>query len=184
MDTPPSRPAYGWYIGTAIITIIAIGVAIYFAKRPTTAPRSSSAANVNAPQLQNTLNSMKETLESVKSQIQPPVEVFQIQRGTAYSTPRTEAANVCADYGARLATMSELTEAQKQGAQWCSSGWVSDNENGVYPMQQEISGCGTRGVNTFGPRGNVNCIGAKPRRVKDGDRIWDWNGVRYSQFGG
>lgn len=81
------------------------------------------------------------------------------------------AEQVCGSMGGRVATMEEVSEAQKAGAQWCATGIVSDNNYGtaVYPMQDVVKfGCGGPGLNTFVPesgKAGINCYGPKPDQV-------------------
>ena len=99
-------------------------------------------------------------------------EVFQV---SGYATPLSSAAAACATYGARVATTAELTAAQQQGADWCSSGWVADDTNAKYPMSVILPaygwGCGSVGINTWTPPSNlaaVNCFGKKPASGTEG----------------
>ena len=88
-----------------------------------------------------------------------------------------EAKAVCAAHGARLATLQEMIDAYKGGANWCSYGW-SDGQLALYPTQKEFwaklqmdsknaKQCGEPGLNggyfqnadfKFG----ANCYGDKP----------------------
>jgi hypothetical protein len=88
-----------------------------------------------------------------------------------------EAKAVCAAHGARLATIEEMIDAYKRGANWCSYGW-SDGQLALYPTQKEYwaklqmdknrrKQCGEPGLNggyfhnadfKFG----ANCFGPKP----------------------
>ena len=88
-----------------------------------------------------------------------------------------EAKAVCAAHGARLASLQEMIDSYKKGANWCSYGW-SDGQLALYPTQKEFWGklqmdknrrnqCGQPGLNggyfhndmfKFG----ANCYGEKP----------------------
>lgn len=88
-----------------------------------------------------------------------------------------EAKAVCAAHNARLATLQEMIDAYKNGANWCSYGW-SDGQLALYPTQKEYwaklqmdgknaKQCGEPGLNggyfhnaefKFG----ANCFGKKP----------------------
>jgi len=87
-----------------------------------------------------------------------------------------DAQAVCKAYDGRLATLDELIDAYKKGANWCSYGW-SEGQLALYPTQKETwdalqnttkkNQCGKPGVNggyfnnkefKFG----VNCYGKKP----------------------
>ena len=89
-----------------------------------------------------------------------------------------EAKAICKAYNGELATVSQLQNAYKNGADWCNYGW-SDDKMVLFPTQtntfnklQKIKGhendCGRPGVNggyianpnvKFG----VNCYGYKPK---------------------
>jgi len=89
----------------------------------------------------------------------------------------TEAKAVCAAHGARLATLEEMIDSYKKGANWCSYGWT-DGQLALYPTQKEYwaklqmdsnrrKECGEPGLNggyfenpnfKFG----ANCYGNKP----------------------
>lgn len=84
---------------------------------------------------------------------------------------------ICNAYGSRLASIEEMQQAYKNGADWCSYGW-SEGQMALYPTQtekwknlQNIKGhqhdCGRPGINggyianpniKFG----INCYGYKP----------------------
>ena len=100
-------------------------------------------------------------------------EVFWVGGSTnnGYSFTQDQAAATCAQVGAVVATTAQLTDAQKNGAQWCSGGWVADNSSGQFPMQVSgVPGCakGPLGVGSYGgavggPSAiGVNCYGSKP----------------------
>jgi len=99
-----------------------------------------------------------------------PAEVFSVNH---YNKMFADAPTVCNSLGARVATYAELDEAQKNGANWCSTGWVSDKEdkNAFYPITYEtIQGCGhgRSGVIEFLSQNNkagVNCFGNKPEEA-------------------
>ena len=103
-----------------------------------------------------------------------PKQVFNI-RDNIFTY--NEAKAVCAAHNARLATLQEMIDAYKNGANWCSYGW-SDGQLALYPTQKEywaklqMNGknakqCGEPGLNggyfqnsqfKFG----ANCFGEKP----------------------
>jgi len=95
-------------------------------------------------------------------------EVFQVS-ASGYTTAQNDAAALCATYGAQVATSAQLITAQQQGADWCSSGWVSDDTEAQFPMNTILpsygNGCGSVGINKWTPSNNlaaVNCFGKKP----------------------
>ena len=95
-------------------------------------------------------------------------EVFYVNPG-GYNTPQGSAPDVCSNFGARVATTEEVAAAQQQGADWCATGWVSDDANAKYPITTSTGqGCGngSAGVKTWTPDSKlagVNCFGKKPR---------------------
>lgn len=99
-----------------------------------------------------------------------PTQVFNVTGGSfqAYNIPQAQAQQVCAQYGAQVATTAQLQQAQQLGADWCSSGWVADSNNAVFPVTTSTeNGCGSgqTGVLTYTPPTNmagVNCYGPKP----------------------
>jgi hypothetical protein len=132
-------------------------------------------------------------------------EVFQVYDG-GYDKTKDEAAQVCADVGARVATYNELDKSLRAGAQWCSASWVSDpnKNNGFYPMQQNNGFCGSvvTGISEYGadnapkkdnkPMFAVNCYGLKPNSkaptkqgrniVKFFNDVYNQSNVAYSSY--
>jgi len=116
-----------------------------------------------------------------------PTQVFAV--GPDYRFTKGEAAGVCAQYGAKVATTAQLEQAQKAGADWCFSGWVADGD-GKWPVTTNpIPGCGWLGINNWTwqdangvPKAGVNCHGPKPRptEVKPGV-IKPFNGDLWDQ---
>lgn len=103
-------------------------------------------------------------------------EVFLIQDNIyEYS----DAEPLCRAYNARLATMSDMYDAWRKGADWCSYGWVKDHKI-VFPTQKESwlklqesdekasrNKCGLPGLNggvvrDRTARYGVHCFGVKP----------------------
>lgn len=99
--------------------------------------------------------------------VKGPVQVFAV--GPDYRFTKREAAGVCAKYGATVATVAQLEDAQRKGADWCFSGWVADGD-GKWPITTNaIPGCGGIGINSWTwsdangvPKAGVNCYGPKP----------------------
>ena len=101
-------------------------------------------------------------------------EVFHV-RDNVYKQDQAEA--VCKAFDSELASLAQLKEAYKKGADWCSYGW-SKQGMALYPTQpdtfkklqkfpQRADECGNAGINggvftnpnlLFG----VNCYGPKP----------------------
>jgi hypothetical protein len=88
-----------------------------------------------------------------------------------------EAESLCKAYGARIATMGDLYDAWKKGADWCSYGWVKGHR-AVFPTQKKSwlkiqeneytrLKCGMPGLNgglvrDKTARYGVHCYGVKP----------------------
>ena len=47
----------------------------------------------------------------------------------------------CSKLGAQLATISQLEESHKAGAQTCGCGYVADDQKPRFPMQEAVPGC-------------------------------------------
>lgn len=106
-------------------------------------------------------------------------EVFHIPHNTyGYD----EAADVCKLFDSRLASYDEVEQAYKQGANWCSYGWSSDQlalfpiQKSMYNELKKIPGhehdCGRPGVNggymeNADMKFGVNCYGKKPYAGED-----------------
>lgn len=94
-------------------------------------------------------------------------EVFQVAPG-GYTIAQADAATTCGIYGASVATSAQVAQAQQQGADWCSTGWVADSNTPMYPITtstQDGCGNGATGVMQYLPPSNtagVNCYGVKP----------------------
>ena len=114
-------------------------------------------------------------LTQVGSHISKREEVFHISKNIyTYS----DAAAVCKAFGADLATESQVNDAYKKGANWCSYGWIQ-GQQAVFPTQQSTydslqkgsidhrDSCGKVGLNggyfdNPDLRFGVTCYGMKP----------------------
>lgn len=88
-----------------------------------------------------------------------------------------DAPAVCGAIGAEVATIEQLIEAHKKGADWCTVGWTKEGLAG-YPTQESTwkilqddfpekrNACGVPGINLVRNDPNllygVNCFGSKP----------------------
>lgn len=88
-----------------------------------------------------------------------------------------DAPAVCGALGAQVATIEQLMQAHKNGADWCNVGWTKDGI-AAYPIQQSTfdimqqnvpekrNMCGKPGINMVRNDPNllygVNCYGVKP----------------------
>jgi len=96
-----------------------------------------------------------------------------------------DAAGVCGALGADVASLQQLVDAHRQGANWCNVGWTKEGL-GAYPIQkdfwQKMQGnnpqnrniCGQPGINMArsdaGLLYGVNCYGVKPE-PKNGELV-------------
>ena len=88
-----------------------------------------------------------------------------------------DSASVCGVFGAEVATIDQLIDAHKGGADWCNVGWTKDGL-AAFPIQYSTwktlqdnepdkrNMCGVPGINLVRNDPNllygVNCYGAKP----------------------
>jgi hypothetical protein len=111
----------------------------------------------------------------------PKLEVFQIK---GYDYTKDQAGGKCSEYGATVATKEQINAAQAAGADWCSTGWVSNGDEAMYPINTTIKqGCGngSAGVKQWTPPNNkaaVNCYGPKP---SSDDKLHKWNATKWSR---
>jgi hypothetical protein len=117
----------------------------------------------------------------------PNPEVFHIG-GYTYTKAQAEAG--CVEYGSTLATDAQLTAAYDAGANWCSSGWLSDTDLGAYPITEEknfVEGCGgiSAGIRRWnsatdqGGLAGLNCYGVKP--VEGTEKVARFNTAKWSR---
>lgn len=92
-----------------------------------------------------------------------------------------DAGGVCGALGAEVASLQQLVDAHRQGANWCNVGWTKDGL-AAYPIQKEFwqkmqgndpqnrNICGQPGINLArsdaGLLYGVNCYGVKPEPKK------------------
>ena len=145
----------------ATVVLIVLGVGGYFLFR-------KSGGN----SLESLLKDLEETEEEVT-----PVEQKQVFNVSDNVFNYDEARSVCEAYNGDLASLEQMVDAYKNGADWCNYGW-SEGQLALYPTQEdsfvkleknpETRGqCGLPGVNggyfenknlKFG----ANCYGNKP----------------------
>jgi len=119
----------------------------------------------------------------------PDPEVFHIY-GYTYTKAQGEAG--CDEYDAKLATDAQLTAAYDAGANWCSTGWLSDTDVAAYPITEETffhNGCGgkkagiRRWNRTSGPeagKAGLNCYGVKPQEGTE--KVARFNTAKWSRY--
>jgi len=172
-------------IGVAVLLSVAVGLGIYFSTKkstPTPTARGQSTKSGGScppPPL-------------------PPNELYLVGNRThRYSFKESDAEQVCAQYGANLATKAQLVEAANNGFSNCESGWLRNNPNetGAWyhvNARDERAGC-LKGLNNWTPtkeyikvaqpsligveeaRAKVYCYGPKPIQGKGDDVILPWS---------
>jgi len=99
-----------------------------------------------------------------------------------------DAKAVCGAFGAQLATLDQMLNAYKNGADWCNQGWIQ-GQMAVFPTQRttweklqsgapdQRNNCGLPGLNggrfdNPNLRFGVNCYGIRPpQRARDRDDV-------------
>lgn len=118
----------------------------------------------------------------------PQPEVFLLGPVT---TSRIGAEVMCNTLGATLATSGQVSEAQRNGAEWCSGAWVKDSQNMLfYPSRGGCSGA-SNGINSFSavkPDGTMlaaqaNCFGVKPAQGVN-TNVSAFKGTTWTQYVG
>jgi hypothetical protein len=114
----------------------------------------------------------------------PDPEVFYVG---GYDYTKAQAAATCTTHGAVVATGAQLAAAQTAGADWCATGWLSDQTVAKYPINTTImEGCGgSPGVVEYTPptgKAGVNCYGIKPVKDASGEAITrGFNATKWSR---
>jgi hypothetical protein len=116
----------------------------------------------------------------------PTSEVFYVG---GYDYTKAQAAGICTKHGATVASNKQLIAAQKAGADWCATGWLSDQTVAKYPINTTIMpGCagGPSVVEYTPPNGKagVNCFGVKPEKVEGAgadSTLRKWNSTKWSR---
>jgi hypothetical protein len=123
---------------------------------------------------------------SVTSAKPGPAQVFMI--GPSYMYPKANAADICQKYGAQVATSAQLNDAQKNGADWCFTGWVSDLDDAQYPINTSlVQGCASSpGIQSWTPPSQlagVNCYGPKPAEDPSNvNVIFPFNNTQWDRY--
>lgn len=160
-----------WAATLVVIALAGVIAYIMLSFQSVSVDKTNDGINVDVGPIPGPSDEQKTTGYGIK-------EVFHISQNM-YTFD--EAPAVCAAYGAELASFDQLTEAQVQGAEWCSYGWSAAGM-ALYPTQQATwealqrnpseqkrTVCGHPGVNGgyFDPRlkFGVNCYGRKPRNM-------------------
>ena len=114
----------------------------------------------------------------------PDPEVFYVG---GYDYTKAQAAATCTTHGAVVATGAQLAAAQTAGADWCATGWLSDQTVAKYPINTSImEGCGGGpSVVEYTPptgKAGVNCYGIKPVKDASGEAITrGFNATKWSR---
>jgi hypothetical protein len=113
-------------------------------------------------------------------------EVFNIW---SQDYPKADAAGVCKALGSELATEGQVSNSFSANASWCSLGWVSDNDQTVWPNRRAVDGeCGpANSIVKYTPpsgKAGVNCYGVKPLRTANIPGLTEFNDVvhKWSQY--
>jgi len=100
-------------------------------------------------------------------------EVYLYQPGVEPNTVSDpmQANAIAAALGGKIATLAQLTEAQRNGAQWCRWGMVYDEDQAMFlasgPMQDHVDGCPTAGTPSVRydlDKVDVVVYGVKPKK--------------------
>jgi len=156
---------------------------------------SSGASGISGNSVPNLNGDYSNVLNAVSQQATQPQQQPQTQQ---LSSPNKQVFNikeniytlddvggVCGALGAEPATIDQLIDAHKQGADWCNVGWTKDGL-AAFPIQyatwktlqdnepSKRNMCGTPGINLVRNDPNllygVNCYGIKPE-PKNGEKI-------------
>ena len=117
-----------------------------------------------------------EEVEDIEEEIIPKKQVLTFQ--ITYLIMK-KLKHVCEAYGGDLASLDQMLEAHREGADWCNYGWSKD-QMALFPTQEETfnkleadpktrGSCGLPGVNggffkNAGMKFGVNCYGVKPEK--------------------
>ena len=125
-------------------------------------------------EIMNNLNTLQEEIEE-KLDKETEKQVFNVSENI-FSFEDAKA--VCQAYGGELASLEQVIDAHKEGADWCNYGW-SEGQLALYPTQEETydklqetpdrkNECGKPGINGgfFADKNmkfGANCYAIKPR---------------------
>jgi len=120
-------------------------------------------------------------------------EVYHVScSNNSYCLSFADAQAIAIKFGGTIATEGQLISAQREGADWCSSGWISSGIC-VYPISTQLRvGCGngSAGIKTWTPsdkKCGVNVYGIKPTQSKatttvSGYTVRPFNEFKWSQY--
>ena len=154
--------AAGTFLGVILFIVLVLSVSFYVGILPISDESDLNNGNVNDAGLNNGnvndagLNNGNVNNAGLNSSWygrQPletgTPEVYYYGNGY-YNLTVDDVARIEQKTGASVATLSQLEEAQKHGAQWCARGIFNNNTGGAtkyqygYPMQVAKSGCGNK----------------------------------------
>ncbi len=143
---------------------------------------SSSVAALMMGGSEETPATATATTPTTPSVPDPKSEVFYVG---GYDYTKAQAAATCTTHGAVVATGAQLAAAQVAKADWCATGWLSDQTVAKYPINTTIRpGCGgAPSVVEYTPpngKAGVNCYGVKP--VVDTEGISPFNTTKWSRY--
>ena len=177
----------------AVFGLLLVIITFYIISAQDKGPRSSRK-QLNNNNTYNSYNSNKKgntlSIPTAASVAQPMITQAPVPKATL-SNPNLkqvfnikqniytldDAAGVCGALGADVASINQLIDAHKNGADWCNVGWTSDGL-AAYPIQYSTwktlqdnepnkrNICGDTGINLARNDPNllygVNCFGIKP----------------------
>lgn len=155
-----------------IITILLLTISIFFFKE-------NIKTYVNNSFIHD-FNHNHDVVPLVEKRVHDEKEIFHV---SGNSVPYKDANQVCKKYGASLATYDQLIHAYLHGAEWCNTGWTSD-ETGYYLTQKDTwkklqyhdekekrNMCGVVGLNggkfPVDTKLGVNCYGKRPKNTHE-----------------
>lgn len=164
---------FGTLGGLAVIGIVILVIVLVSKKKSSSSSTTSSTSTTSTP-----------TSTPSGSTSDLP-EVYLYYNPSLLNSSSTDATVQCTQYNAQLATYIQLQDAQTDGAQWCSGGYVTDG-NSYYPMQVATSGCGSKvGIVSYGNGGTVagaTCYGIKPPSGSANIALWSSNTGKWSKW--
>jgi len=120
-------------IGVGILFVLLFLIIVYYGLFGSNGTRMARNNEVSKPTLSPPATSQNNNAPDGFEKINGGApQVFHI-KDNVFTYDDSEA--VCKAYGAELATYDQLVSAYKQGANWCSKGWVK-GQLAIYPVQK------------------------------------------------
>jgi hypothetical protein len=112
-------------IGVVSVLALALGTILFLVFRP----KATTPSNAPAKSL---AKSPADTPPKAAPAARKP-EVYHYDTGI-FNIPWTDAEKIAKQNNAQIATLAQIAEAQKNGADWCRWGWTSDGKTLAYPL--------------------------------------------------